>query len=491
MTEPLRAHVDPHPSASGALPTAARTGAAPPTKVRPRDTASGPGAAAEEREHRASIRRLRYVLGIGLLLWNVIGIPNDVQVTETFGLSYIEFTWARAITTLLQIASWSLLFLPSLSPRGLRAVETVVFVSTSAGLAALNHGIAGPTLLFVSCALIAQGASVPRPWREGLPSLGATLLTYPATLWVVHTLTGRNAGQWADVSQRFALLHGLFLASCTLVFVVLAGDALHGLRRRALGAERVGRYRLVERLGGGGMGEVWRARHPGLDQDVALKLASTPSAEARLAEEASILGELVHPSTVRLLDRGRGTDGRFYYAMELLDGETLHDVVTRGGPLAEPRVRELGIAVARALAEAHARGIVHRDVKPQNVMLCEGGFVKLLDFGVATRDGKASPMGIVGSPRFMAPEQRMGAAVDARADVFGLGATLYFAREGSSPLDADDCPSTSALEQARRRLAERGAPMDAVVAACIAREPAERPQNGARLVEALLDAPAA
>jgi serine/threonine-protein kinase len=498
MTEPQHAHVETPPSASGARPspgrastvasTVASTGMVAPAKVRPRDAANGPGAAAEEREHRASVRRLRYVLGVGLLLWNVIGIPNDVQVTTTFGLSYAEFTWARAITTLLQVASWSLLFLPSLSPPGLRAVETVVFVSTSAGLAALNHGIAGPTLLFVSCALIAQGASVPRPWREGLPSLGATLVTYPLTLWAVHAITGRNAGQWADVSQRFALLHGLFLASCTLIFVVLAGDALHGLRRRALGAERVGRYRLVTRLGGGGMGEVWRARHPGLDQDVALKLASTPAAEARLAEEASILGKLVHPSTVRLLDRGRGTDGRFYYAMELLRGQTLEEVVAREGPLDEVRTREVGLAVARALAEAHARGIVHRDVKPENVMCCEGGFVKLLDFGVATRDGAAASAGLVGSPRFMAPEQRMGAGVDARADVFGLGATLYFALEGASPLDADEGPRGSALDAAYRRLAERGTPLASVIAACLARAPAERPPDGARLAEALFDA---
>jgi serine/threonine-protein kinase len=476
--------------ASGERPSRGAAPPAAPLRVRLRDEGSGPEAAAEERELRANIRRLRYVLGIGLLLWNVVGIPNDVQVTSTFGLSYAEFTWARAVTSLVQLLGWSLLFVPRLGARGLRAAELVCFVSTSAGLAALNHGIAGPTVLFLSCALLAQGASVPRPWREGLSSLGATLATFPLTLALVHALTGRNAGQWDDPSQRFALLHGLFLASCTLAFVVLAGDALHGLRRRALAAERVGRYRLVEKLGGGAMGEVWRARHPGLEQDVALKLATQPAAEARLVAEAALLGELTHPSTVRLLDRGRGADGRFYYAMELLHGETLADAVARGGTLSEARAREVGLALARALAEAHARGVVHRDLKPENVLLCDGAFVKLIDFGVAVRGGAAGPEGpgLVGSPRFMAPEQRRGEAVDARADVFGLGAVLFFALEGHGPLDTDEGPRPSALEASRAALEARGTPLARVIARALAPERADRPLDGGALLEALLDA---
>jgi hypothetical protein len=474
---------------SGERPVRATARAA--TRIRTRESAATtslpPG---DEREVRASVRRLRSVLGVGLLLWNLIGVPNDVQVTETFGLSYDEFTRARVISSAVQLVGWSLLFLPGLGRRGLRVAEAMCFVGTSAGLAALNHGIAGPTPLFLSCALLAQGASVPRPWREGLASLGTTFLTYPLALLWVESMTARNAGQWADPSMRFAFLSHLFSAACTLVFVVVAGDALHGLRRRALAAERIGRYRLVERLGGGAMGEVWRARHPGLEQDVALKLATSPAAEARLVEEAAMLSELTHPSTVRLTDRGRDGDGRFYFAMELLRGVTLASLVERDGPLDPARTRELGVALTGALAEAHAHRIVHRDLKPENVMIGEGAFVKLLDFGVATRlDRPGAPTeGIVGSPRFMAPEQRRGAALDPRADVFGVAAVLAFARTGKGPIDAEEGPDLRALEPARRALEASGVPVDAVIAHALAAEPDARPASMDALRDRLLDA---
>ena len=458
-------------------------------RVRPREASAEPGDASERRELRATTRHLRWVLGIGLFLWNVIGVPNDVQVTETFGLSYEQFTWARIVSSSVQLAGWSLLFVPGLSRRGLRVAELMCFVATSAGLAALNHGIAGPTVLFLSCALLAQGASIPRPWREGLPTLALTLVTFPVTLAMMNTITDRNAGEWDDLSQRWALLYGLFHATGTLAFVVLAGDALHGLRRRALAAERIGRYRLVERLGGGAMGEVWRARHPGLEQDVALKLATRPEAEAHLVEEASILSLLVHPSTVRLVDRGRGADGRLYFAMELLRGETLAARVTSDGPLSVVETRAIGVALGRALAEAHARGVVHRDVKPENVMLCEGGFVKLIDFGVAIRlDAPAvSEPTPVGSPRFMAPEQRRGEGASPQSDVFALGAVLFFARTAKGPLDDAEGPTREALDATRLSLAASSDPLDRVLHLALDPDRSARPDGALALVDRLLD----
>ncbi len=458
-------------------------------RVRTREAAGELGDASDRRELRRTIRHLRYVLGIGLFLWNLIGVPNDIEVTRTFGLSYEQFTWARVVSSLVQLAGWSLLFVPKLSRSGLRVAEVLCFVATAAGLAALNHGIAGPTVLFLSCALLAQGASIPRPWREGLPTLALTLVTFPVTLFVVNAITGRNAGQWADPSQRYALLHGLFHAACTLAFVVLAGDALHGLRRRALAAERIGRYRLVAKLGGGAMGEVWRARHPGLAQDVALKLATSADAETHLAEEASMLAELVHPSTVRLVDRGRGADGRLYFAMELVRGETLAALVERDGVLSLERARDVGVALGRALAEAHARGIVHRDVKPENVMVCPGDFVKLIDFGVAERvEGARTNDGTpVGSPRFMAPEQRRGERASAQMDVFALAAVLFYARTGQGPLDDVDGPTREALIATRARLEGSSDPLDRVLHAALSPDPGARPDGALALVDRLLD----
>jgi len=264
------------------------------------------------REHAANLWRLRVVLGIGLALWNAIGIPNDLEVTRTFGLSYPDFTTARVITTLAQLVAYAG-FWTRPSPRALAMWESLLFVSTAAGLGALNHGPAGPTPIFVSCALLAQGIAVPRPLRAGLVMLGATWIAYPVGFLITELLTHRNAAYAGDVDAWFALGHAMFLSALTGAFLAYGSDAFWSLRRRALEAQRVGRYRLRKRLGAGGMGEVWLAEHPGLGRAVALKLAR-PESEARLAQEIEILGSLSHPSTVRLVDRGRTEDGRLYGA---------------------------------------------------------------------------------------------------------------------------------------------------------------------------------
>ena len=445
----------------------------------------------ETREHTENVRRMRRVLAMGLVLWNVVGIPNDVQVTALFELSYAEFTVARVLSTaLLTIGFAGLFFSPS--PRALLALELVAFVGASMGLAGLNHGLAGPTPVFLSCALLAQGVAIPRPWRQGLLAIGATFVAYPIGLAITEALTHRNAHEWADPGRVAALLHNLFLGACTLLFAVLGGDALHRVRRQSRAARRVGRYRLEERLGGGGMGEVWRARHPGLEQDVALKIAREREGASHLTREAELLSSLTHPGTVRVLDRGRSEEGQSYYAMELVRGETLGARIAARGPLSIEAARTLAIRLCRALAEAHASGIVHRDVKPENVMLYDAGsdreLVKLIDFGVATRVGEADDLAgrAVGSAGFVAPEQRRGAEATPRADVLSVGAVLSFALTGQRVLAEERSVSTT-LREARERMRALPDPLGEVIARCLAEDPAQRFADASELLGALTE----
>lgn len=434
------------------------------------------------REHLSHVARLRRVLGVGLLLWNLIGIPNDYLVTETFGLDYSEFTVARILSSAVQLAAWGCLFL-SPGPRALRWIETSCFVATAAGLAALHHGVAGPTPLFMSCAMLAQGVARPRPWRQGLVQVGATYLTYPITMLVVEALTHRTTDAWSDPVSVVGFARHLLFGAFTLLFVVMGADALHRLQRSARKEQRVGQYRLLQKLGGGGMGEVWLARHPGLGQEVALKLAA-PTKEALIAREAGVLTRLQHPATVRIVDRGQTEDGRPYFAMERLRGPTLAAKVADGGPLAPEQVRALGLALARALAELHGLGWVHRDVTPHNVVLTgpHGRLPRLIDFGLAVERGSGDAPG-AGSPRFFSEEQRRGAPASPQMDVFGLGAVLHFALTGRSPLDGE---VGELLRSARLSLEGELAPaLESAIERCLASEPANRFDDAGGVAEAL------
>jgi len=204
--------------------------------------------------------------------------------------------------------------------------------------------------------------------------------------------------------------------------------------------ERVAHYRILERLGGGGMGVVYRAEDTRLGRQVALKLlppelARDPIAKARFLQEARAASAVEHPNLCTLYEAGEAEDGRLYLAMPCYDGETLRARLERG-PLPAAEAVDVARQVALGLARAHRQKIVHRDVKPANLMLTRDGVVKILDFGIAklTGDTRLTRAGAaVGTLGYMAPEQARGAVVDHRADLWALGVVLYEMLGGRRP----------------------------------------------------------
>lgn len=260
------------------------------------------------------------------------------------------------------------------------------------------------------------------------------------------------------------------------------------------------KYRLLERLGEGGMGTVFRARDELLDRDVAIKqlrphLLADGGLSERFRAEAMVLARLNHPSIAALHGLER-QDGCFYMVMEYLPGETLEALVARGGALPWQRAIEITTAVLDALQHAHERGIVHRDIKPANIMVTPDGAVKVMDFGIArvmgrtrhTRQGHA-----VGTPAYMSPEQLRGEEVDGRADLYALGMVLYELLVGRVAFDADSDYRLMMMQLHDTPAAPgslvAGVPpeLDRVVSRAMAKRPSDRYAGAAAMREALAE----
>ena len=254
-----------------------------------------------------------------------------------------------------------------------------------------------------------------------------------------------------------------------------------------------GRYRLDELVGRGGTAEVWKATDTSLDRVVALKLVTVAHDEspARAADEARTLARLSHPSLVQVYDAGTDDHGRPWVVMEFVDGETLADAIRRA-PMPTRRLTEIGLAVAEALDHVHAQGLVHRDVKPANVMVGRGGKTKLTDFGIArlVDAAKVTSTGLmVGTASYLAPEQVSGEPVGPPADVYALGLVLL---EGFTGVREYEGP---AVEAAMARLhrpptlpATLPAGWPALLTAMTDRQPSQRPTAAevARVLRGLL-----
>jgi serine/threonine-protein kinase len=294
----------------------------------------------------------------------------------------------------------------------------------------------------------------------------------------------------------------------------VACSRIEVLRRQAGEARKLGQYVLKEKLGEGGMGEVYLAQHVLLRRPCALKLIRPERAIdsknlRRFEREVQATAMLTHPNTVQVYDYGHAEDGTFYYVMEYLPGLTLEALVKQAGPLPPERAIRFLRQVCGALEEAHGRGLIHRDIKPGNVMICERGgtpdVAKLLDFGLVlppTEDVKGDKLtqdgAVTGTPAYLSPEQAGGQeAAEARSDIYSVGTLAYFLLTGRPPFAGRTGLKLIAAhlyevpEPLSRLRPDVPADLEAVILRCLAKDPNARFPDAGSLNAALSSCAAA
>jgi eukaryotic-like serine/threonine-protein kinase len=350
--------------------------------------------------------------------------------------------------------------------------------------------------------IVIYGVFIPNTWKRCALATGFTAL-------LPIVLTAGAAFQHGRLNYEVisALSDMAILMLVGVTVAVFGSYRIQLLQQQAHEARQLGQYRLKERLGSGGMGEVYLAEHTLLRRPCAVKLIRPEHARdertlQRFEREVRAMATLTHWNTVEIFDYGHAEDGTFYYVMEYLPGETFDALVTRHGPLPPGRVVHFLRQVCNALREAHGIGLLHRDIKPSNVLACERGGVydvaKLLDFGLVQDVGLTPEAGrltvigsIVGSPPFMSPEQASGKPLDARSDIYSAGTLAFYLLTGQPPFPRDTAmqmlmahayetvPSLASLQP--------GIPHDLeeIVLRCLEKDPANRWPDAASLGRAL------
>lgn len=449
----------------------------------PRETRSiapTQGGSSPDSELRTGLRVFALVIGL------VCVGSYAVQLLLELGLGALDWArwdWIRETTEAivqgsLAVLVWLCARRTEWTPRQRRAVALVlyfVFVSVSTAYDAYYLDTRRFSIYpsWICLIVFMYGMLVPAKVRHhakvaGLASaaipLGSILMwtfdLYPATGPVVDAYRFQNvatASVTASIPVWFCAAVAIFVVNAT----AKKRERIQALSDRL---QQLGSYELVRKLGEGGMGEVWEARHALLARPAAIKLIrpklltgqTQPGQEheglnvllERFAREARTTAKLTSPHTVRLYDYGRTPDNTFFYAMEFLDGLDLEQLVRMHGPLPEARVRHLMLQACDSLAEAHGQGLIHRDIKPANLYVCRKGctldHLKVLDFGLVldfvapskpTTDpdaGRLTQAGLIqGTPWYMAPEQAMsGDGLDQRVDIYALGCVAYFLLTG-------------------------------------------------------------
>jgi serine/threonine-protein kinase len=437
------------------------------------------------------------------------GVPYDPQFQDAVGVIAVMMGFATAA-----IARWG-----GLSNRGLVNLAVVFQVAGAFGLAIREFWDGVPAGVDSAFPLI----PVESVWIIGFPLF--VPLRPPTVL--VSSLLSASAGPLALLlSSNVAgmpirspmTVTAFFLTStylCAIVSFVIA-KIQHRVNMRLRQAREIGSYELMERIGEGGMGEVWRAKHRLLARPAAIKLirsdvlgSSQQTRDAlvqRFQREAKDTATLGSTHTIDVYDFGVTEDGDFYYVMELLNGISFERYVKEFGPMEPARVVYMLRQVCHSLGEAHSRGLIHRDIKPANVFMCRLGpdddFVKVLDFGLVKHIESSQGRTMLtlegataGTPGFMAPEVALGNPnVDGRSDLYSLGCVAYYLLTGQ-PVFAGETPVATVLAHVQTppsppsARAEFPIPpaLDAVILACLAKEPADRPATAAVLDRRLAD----
>jgi eukaryotic-like serine/threonine-protein kinase len=412
----------------------------------------------------------------------------------------------HVVGTAIALGLWQLMrSRRSISPRALQLLDLAGTISICWSFAVLGHYTAQPYgwytgLLAMTHVSISRAMMVPSVPRR---TLILAIASFGALVVSRFTLPlDYGSAVVASGLRTRGVIEALLWGTAGTSVATLASIVIYGLHEKALEARQLGQYVLERKIGQGGMGEVYRARHAMLRRPTAVKLLTGDGTEVQLRrfeKEVQLTARLTHPNTISVFDYGRTPDGIFYYAMELLDGMTLEQLVKEHGPQPPSRVIHILVQVCGALTEAHHIGLVHRDIKPANIHLCRRGeipdFVKVLDFGLVREvdrgpNAKVSQSNVntvVGTPLYISPEAILTPDnVTASADLYGLGCVAYFLLTGKPPFQGDNVVAICASHlhtQPPPPSQHRAVPADLerVILACLAKDPDDRPESAAAL----------
>jgi hypothetical protein len=399
------------------------------------------------------------------------------------------------------------------SQRMLAALDAGATLLVCACFACMGHAAVQPwgsytALLAVGHVTIGRAVVVPStPQRSLLLAFGnfTGIVLFAAIGWATVSLSTGGGAVAFDAGLR-NLIDALLWSLAGAALATVTSTVIYGLHEKAFEARQLGQYTLEEKIGEGSMGEIFRARHAMLRRPTAIKLMvgeSSESALRRFEKEVQLTARLTHPNTISIYDYGRTPEGRFYYAMELLDGMTLEELVARSGPQPHGRVIHILRQICGALREAHGIGLIHRDIKPANIYLCSRGgsfdVVKVLDFGLVREFKNPSNVtlsnadAIAGTPMYLSPEAIITPAnIDARADIYALGAVGYFLLCGSPPFSGNTLAElcghhlhTTPQRPSERRGTAIAEDLERIVLACLAKDAVARPQSARELEEQL------
>jgi hypothetical protein len=443
------------------------------------------------------------ISGVMLVASIVNEVTSGVWAQGTYQPSRVVHVAVQALL----LAAWRVCAGKSLSERAVEILDAALIVVVCTSWALLGFRVP-PTepiefsiILATTYTLILRSVIVPSTFLRTLVLSFVSML--PTMAFFFQRKLGFIPGAAPEKAQTFVVFSQLWCLVAVLV-AALNSRQIYGLRQRIREVGKLGQYTLEEKIGEGGMGVVYRAKHAMLRRPAAIKLLLAGRAEekdiVRFEREVQLTSLLAHPNTISIFDFGRTADGEFYYVMEYLDGFDLERLIDATGPLDPPRALRILSQVSGALAEAHGLGLIHRDIKPANIILTERidepDVVKVVDFGlvrtIAHAPGEVHVTtidAITGTPMYLAPEALTApATIDGRADLYALGCVAYYLVTGRPVFEA-----ATVVEVLSKHLSEAPVPpsvrlgrplepdFEALILACLSKDREQRPASAAAL----------
>jgi hypothetical protein len=459
-------------------------------------------------ERLALFAQIACLASSGFLVMRVVlnALANrDVTRTTPFD----PFSFFHLAATAVLFLIWMLAGSRALTERGLRRLDAVGTIATGLCYALMERTMPVSwrpdqlVLLIMNAVLLGRAALVPSEPRRTAWISAASVVAIPSVTFFLFR-EDRNASR--ELLVGALVTQATLWAAFTVVLAILISNVTFHLRRSIARARRLGQYRLIEKIGEGGMGVVYRAEHEMLRRPTAIKLLLPGKAGERdlrrFEREAQLTARLTNPHTVSVYDFGRTPEGAFYYVMEFLDGIDLERLVHDGGPMPPGRVVHVLKQVCEALAEAHGIGLIHRDIKPANILLSESGGIsdvaKVLDFGLVKEVNESDAAKLTrdnvfaGTLHYLAPETiQAPGSPDPRSDLYALGAVAYYLLTGhpvfdGSPVQVIHSHLQIAPEPPSVRLGRPvPAKLERTVLDCLEKDPNRRPDSAQALMDRL------